>query len=88
MTQKELIEYLEAENKWLWYNHLNTDPYAEFIEVTQYNKLGEAIQKNAIHLPPKKYRVKHPNEFMEITMNDVAKMRRKIQRNKSKKDRK
>lgn len=55
-------KYLEAENKWLWYNYLNTNDKADGIEVKQYNKKGEIIQITLIILPPKKYRVKHPDE--------------------------
>ena len=56
------IEMLEAENKWLWYNHLDTNEDAYHIEVFQYNRKGELIQQSSSSLPPKKYRVKHPNE--------------------------
>jgi len=60
LTSKEKIEFLEAENKWLWYNHLNVNDKAHHIEVKQYNRKGELIQMSSISLPSKKYRIEYP----------------------------
>jgi hypothetical protein len=56
-------KYLEEENKWLWYNYLDTNKDTCHIEVRQYNKKGELIQMSSISVPPKEYRVKHPKEL-------------------------
>ena len=57
------IKYLEAENEWLWFNHIiNIEDKAELVEVVQYDKKGKEISYASITFPPKKYRVKRPKE--------------------------
>ncbi len=56
------IKYFKAENKWLWYNHIDMNDNARFVEVQQYNRKGVLIEETSIILPPKKYRVKHSEE--------------------------
>ena len=58
----KIKKYLEAENKWLWYNHLDIQDDAELIEINQYDKKGELIVCSSMLVPPKKYRAKHPDE--------------------------
>ena len=35
---KKTKKYLEEENKWLWYYHIDADEDAELIEIKQYDK--------------------------------------------------
>lgn len=57
---KKGIKYLEAENKWLWYNHLYTHNEADRIEIYQYTKKGVLVSRSSVSLPPKEYRIKRP----------------------------
>ena len=56
-------KYLEEENKWLWYYHIDADEDADFIEIKQYDKKGELIARSSAIYPAKKYRPKHPSEI-------------------------
>ncbi len=59
---KRTKKYLEAENKWLWYNCIEADEETELMEITEYNKKGEVIRCRTAVFPPKKHRPKHPSE--------------------------
>ena len=59
---KRTKKYLEQENKWLWYHHLEVDDNTVVAIIRQYDKNGDLISMTDIGLPPKKDRPKHPSE--------------------------
>lgn len=69
MKRKITKAELEEENKWLWYNQIDVEDDAVFVEINQYNKKGEIIACSSEMMPPKEYRVPVPKHLSKNKMS-------------------
>ena len=61
---KKTKKQIEAENEWLWYNHVNIEDDAQTVITKQFNKKGEVIAISNSYLPPKAHRVQPPEHLI------------------------